>query len=99
MCVCVFVWSRDSAVSITTGCGSDGQGVEVRVQVRGRVCPLHVVQTKPPVQRVPGTLSPGVKRLGREADQSPLPSTEVKITWNYTTYIHSTISFHGVVLS
>jgi hypothetical protein len=33
--------------------------------------------TQPPVQRVPGALSPGVKRSGREADHSP-SSAEVK---------------------
>jgi hypothetical protein len=32
----------------------------------------------PPIQWVPGALSPGVKRQGREADHSPLPSAEVK---------------------
>jgi hypothetical protein len=34
--------------------------------------------TQPPVQWVPGVLSPGVKaRPGRDADHSPLPSAEV----------------------
>jgi hypothetical protein len=34
--------------------------------------------TQPPIQWVPGTLSPGVKRQGREADHSPPSSAEVK---------------------
>jgi hypothetical protein len=34
--------------------------------------------TKPPIQWVIGTLSPGVKRQKREADRSPLASAEVK---------------------
>jgi hypothetical protein len=35
--------------------------------------------------RVPvGTRSPGVKRLGREADHSPSASAEVKKMWIYT---------------
>jgi hypothetical protein len=34
--------------------------------------------TKPSIQWVPGTLSPGVKRPRREADQSPSSSAEVK---------------------
>jgi hypothetical protein len=34
--------------------------------------------TQPPVQGVPGDLSLGVKRPGREADHSPLFSAEVK---------------------
>jgi hypothetical protein len=34
--------------------------------------------TQLPIHWVPGALSPGVKRPGREADQSPLSSAEVK---------------------
>jgi hypothetical protein len=34
--------------------------------------------TQPPIQRVPGCLSPGVKRLGSEAGHSPPCSAEVK---------------------
>jgi hypothetical protein len=35
--------------------------------------------TQPPVQWVPGVLSPGVKaRPGRDADHSPPPSAEVE---------------------
>jgi hypothetical protein len=34
--------------------------------------------TQPPIQWIPGDLSPGVKRLGREADHSPPANTEVK---------------------
>jgi hypothetical protein len=34
--------------------------------------------TQPLIQRVPGALSPGVKRLRREADHSPPSSAEVK---------------------
>jgi hypothetical protein len=37
--------------------------------------------TQPPIQWVPGALSPGVKRPGREADHLPPASTEVKKTW------------------
>jgi hypothetical protein len=40
--------------------------------------------TQPPIQWVLGALSPGVKRLGREADHSSLASAEVKKTWIYT---------------
>jgi hypothetical protein len=39
--------------------------------------------TQPPIQWVPGALSLGVKRPGREADHSPPSSAEVKNTWNY----------------
>jgi hypothetical protein len=34
--------------------------------------------TQPPIQRVPGPLSPGVKMPVREADHSPPSSAEVK---------------------
>jgi hypothetical protein len=34
--------------------------------------------TQPPIQWVPGSLSLGVERLGREADHSPPSSAEVK---------------------
>jgi hypothetical protein len=40
--------------------------------------------TQPPIQWVPGHLSPGVKGPGREADYSPPTSAEVKKMWIYT---------------
>jgi hypothetical protein len=40
--------------------------------------------TQPPIQWVPGTLSLGIKRPGREADHSPPSSAEVKNAWSYT---------------
>jgi hypothetical protein len=48
-----------------------------------RFCP----PPQPPIQWVPGALSLGVKRLGRETDYSPASSTEVK-EW-VELYIHS----------
>jgi hypothetical protein len=39
--------------------------------------------TQPPIQRVPGVLSPGVKRPEREADHSLATSTDVKKMWIY----------------
>jgi hypothetical protein len=74
---------------IATGYGLDGRRVGVRVPVEVRfLFSLHVVQTgygaQPPIQWVPGTLSPGVKRPGREADHLPPTSAEVKNTWMYT---------------
>jgi hypothetical protein len=53
--------------------------------------------TQPPIQWVPGALSLGVKRPGREADHSPPTSAEVKNAWSYTST--PTIRFHGIVLS
>jgi hypothetical protein len=40
--------------------------------------------TQPPVQWVPGALSPGVKWLGYEADHSLPSSAEVKKMWIHT---------------
>jgi hypothetical protein len=53
--------------------------------------------TQPPVQRVQGSLSLGVKRLGREADHSPLTSAKVENTWICTSQFHRYL--HGVVLN
>jgi hypothetical protein len=40
--------------------------------------------TQPPIQWVPGAISPGLKRQGREADHSSPTSAEVKKMWIYT---------------
>jgi len=40
--------------------------------------------TQRPMQWVPGALSLGVKRPGRETDHSPPSSAEVKNAWSYT---------------
>jgi hypothetical protein len=53
--------------------------------------------TQPPIQWVPGALSLGVKRPGREPDHSPLSSAEVKNVLRYTST--PPIRLHGVVLS
>jgi hypothetical protein len=53
--------------------------------------------TRPPSQRVPGTLSPGVKRPGHEADHSLPFSAKVKNAWSYTSVLP--IRLYGVVLS
>jgi hypothetical protein len=80
--------SRDNAVGTANGCGLDDLGVGVRVLVGSRIFSAlsrpALGRTQPPIQRVRGTLSPGVKRLGREADHSPPTSTEVKKMWMYT---------------
>jgi hypothetical protein len=46
--------------------------------------PSALGPTQPPFLGVPGILSPGVKRLRREADHSPPSSAEVKNAWRYT---------------
>jgi hypothetical protein len=44
--------------------------------------------TKSPIQWVPGTLSWGVQRPGRETHHSPPASAEVKKIWIYTSTPH-----------
>jgi hypothetical protein len=53
--------------------------------------------TQPPIQWVPGALSLGVERPGREADHSPPSSADVKECLEL--YFHFPIGLHGVVLS
>jgi hypothetical protein len=53
--------------------------------------------TQPPIQWVPGALSLGIKRPGREADHSPPSSAEVKNAWSYTST--PPLRLYGVVLS
>jgi hypothetical protein len=65
--------------------------------------------TQPPIQWVPGALSPGVKRPGREADHKRSCSAEIKNAWIYTStvpyvfmawyLIKHKMRLHGVVLS
>jgi hypothetical protein len=40
--------------------------------------------TQPPIQRMPGALSAGVRRPEREVDHSPETSAEIKKMWLYT---------------
>jgi hypothetical protein len=71
-----------SLVRIATGYGLGNRGVGVRVLVGSKIfyTPSRPAlrSTKPPIQWVPGALFPGVKRPGREADNSTPASAEVK---------------------
>jgi hypothetical protein len=42
---------------------------------------LALESTQHPIKWVPGALSPGVKRQGREADHSPPTIAEIKKMW------------------
>jgi hypothetical protein len=53
--------------------------------------------TQPPIQWVLGTLSPGVKQQGHEADPSSPTSAKVKKTWAYT--CTPPICLHGIMLN
>jgi hypothetical protein len=51
---------------------------------RGTNSSFHLVETHSLIQLVPGSLSSGVKRPGRHADQSPPSNVEVKNSGRYT---------------
>jgi hypothetical protein len=53
--------------------------------------------TQPPIHWVPGSLSLGVKRPDREADNSHPSSAEVKNAWSYASSLPTRL--RGVVLS
>jgi hypothetical protein len=58
---------------------------------------LALESTQLPIQWVPGALSLEAKQPGREADQSPPSSAEIRNAWSYTSI--PSIRFHGLVLS
>jgi hypothetical protein len=96
--------SRDSAVGTAIGYGLDGLRVGVRVPVESRIflstsSRIVLGQTQPPIQWVPGALSPGVKHPEHEteADHSSSTSAEIKNTWIYKSI--SPICLHGVALN
>jgi hypothetical protein len=89
---CVYHRSRDSAVGIATGYGLDDRGDGVRFMVGSRSPSRPDWFWGPPnllSNGYRGALSPGVKRQGREADQSPPASAEVKKMWYTSTPPHA----------
>jgi hypothetical protein len=72
--------SRDSVINMATGYGLDDRdgGKNFLFSTSSRPT---LELTQPPIQSVPGALSPGVKRQGREADHSSPASAEVKKIW------------------
>jgi hypothetical protein len=79
-------------VGIVMGCRLDSKG---SIPSRSKRCsPLHDIPTAcGGPSSVPGSLSPRVKRPGREADHPPLRSRVVKL------YFHSPICLQGIVLN
>jgi hypothetical protein len=74
----VYTGSSDSSVGIATDYGLFGRG---SIPSRGKrffFSPQRPRPTQPPIQWLPGALSPGIKRQVREADHSPPVSAEVK---------------------
>jgi hypothetical protein len=81
---------RNSSVGIALGCGLNDRGSRVRFPAGLGIFLFTTASrtalgfTQPPIQWVPGVLSLGVKRPGREADHSHPSSAEVKNAWSYT---------------
>jgi hypothetical protein len=97
------VKSRDNSVGTALGYGLDDRGSTVRSPAGLGIFPFTTVSrtdlgpTQFPIQWVPGVLSLGVNRPGRETDHSPPSSSDVKECVEL--YLHSPIRLHGVVLS
>jgi hypothetical protein len=79
-----FPKSSDSSVGIALGYGLDDRGSRVRfpsglgIFLFTTASRTDLGPTQPPVQWLPGALSLGRKRPGRESDHSPSSSAEVK---------------------
>jgi hypothetical protein len=79
-------------LALVSGYGPDERGVRVRVPVESTIFTSPLLffwwptlrPIQPPIQWILEALSPGVKRLGSEADHSPPTSAKVKKTWVYT---------------
>jgi hypothetical protein len=78
----IYIYIR---VGIATGYRLDSRKVGVwrggKIFLHSMSSRLALGPTQPPIEWVLRTLSPGVKRLGREADHSPPTSAEVKNMW------------------
>jgi hypothetical protein len=74
---------------MVTGYGPDGRRIGVRVPA-GDIflfpTPSRPILglIQPPIEWIPGALSPGVKRMGCKSDHSPPTSAEAKNAWIYT---------------
>jgi hypothetical protein len=69
------------SAGMATGYVLDSQGSipdESKIFLFSTASRLALGSNQPPIQWVPGTISPGVKWLGREADHSPPFSAKVK---------------------
>jgi hypothetical protein len=92
--------SRNSSVGIATGYELDDRMIGVRF-LRGAEIFLDTMSrpvlepTKPPMQRVLGAVSLGLKWPGREADHAPPSSAEVKECVELYLNFPNTFSWHG----
>jgi hypothetical protein len=93
--------SRHSSVGIATGYGLDDRGAGVRIPVESRIfsSPHRPDRLWGPLSLLSygyrGLFPQGLKRSGREADNSPPANAEVNK--NLDLYIHLPIILYGVV--
>jgi hypothetical protein len=80
---------------ILTPLGSVRRGMGIFLFTTASRTALEPTQT--PIQWVPGALTLGVKRPGREADHSPASSAEVKNAWSNISA--PPLRLHGVIPS
>jgi hypothetical protein len=73
----VWRWARGLIIGVRVPAGAGNFSLHHRVQTGWG-------PTQPPVQWVPGAVPLGKKLPGREADNSPQSSVEVKNEWSYT---------------
>jgi hypothetical protein len=82
------IYISTEVLGIATGYGPEDREIGVRVTVGSTIfstsCRPALGHTQGPTRRVPGTLYPGIKWQGREADHSPPTNVEVKKMWIYT---------------
>jgi hypothetical protein len=92
--------NRDSVVGIVTEYELDDKRIGVRAPGESRICSESsrrtLEPTQSPIQWVPGALSPGVQRPGREADHlPPIVPRSRKCVFKQSLHIR----LHGVVLN
>jgi hypothetical protein len=90
--------SRDTVVGIAAGRprGRSSSPGRVNNFLFSKFSRPALRTTQPPIQWVPEALSQGVKRPGREVDNSPATSAEVI---KMCSYASTPIRLHGVVLN
>jgi hypothetical protein len=96
---CLTFRSRDRSFGIATGYGLEGGGLIPgwwQILLYTTTSRPALVLTQPPVQSIPGAVFQEVKWPGREADNPPPSSAEIK---NGELFLHSPIRFHGVAIN
>jgi hypothetical protein len=92
LCIALILGSSVSIVTVLRA-----RKMEFRTRVFFAASSQVLRPTQPPIQWIPGALSLGVKRPGRETDYSHPSSAEVKECVEL--YLHSSKRLHGVVFS